>query len=666
MAYTVLARRYRSSTFDEVVGQAHIAQTLKRAITSGRIAHAYLFCGTRGTGKTSMARILAKALNCLSSDGPTATPCGTCTSCVGIARGDDMDYIEIDAASNTQVEKTRDAIIDNVQFMPARCRFKIFLIDEVHMLSKASFNALLKTLEEPPEHVKFILATTEPEKILPTILSRCQRYDFRNIPAKEVAGHLRMICKDEGIAADEDALLLVARAGGGSMRDSLSLLDRLLSVGEKTLSVANIEQLLGLPPGERVSALVDALGTADAAAVLKNADEILSSGMSPDSLIAGLIDHLHNLLLLRVSHFKPDLVEAPGTKLETLIAQAKKIDTVLLTQDIALLEELKRQLRQGAGGRALMDATLVRLALAEQFRSITDLLAEVPADGGGAEKKKLELTAEAPQAFPTGALTRTIEQLKSPPSSPPAAPAEPTPPAAVAAQPTPPPQEPSQLATDNAELEDDDDLPRPGKVWDSTGPSLKELLAQEAAKNAPSPAQLATHNSQLETNVEAVDEAQLPAVWQRVLDHLKDSQGALYGLLSQTRLKSIENSQATLQLTPDQSFVSRQLENPMKRDKLSQALSAAFGQPLSLRISLDAARAPAAVAVAAEAKPRIARPTLKDIQSLADSAPALTTVAPPANTVTINDELLADLKKDDLVRAVLDGLKAQVVKVTEE
>jgi DNA polymerase-3 subunit gamma/tau len=233
MSYTVLARRYRSGTFDEVVGQGHVAQTLKKAISSGRIAHAYLFCGTRGTGKTSTARILAKALNCHASKEPTPEPCGKCASCVAIARGDDIDVIEIDAASNTGVENVR-GLIENSQYRPVASRFKIYIIDEVHMLSKSAFNALLKTLEEPPSHVKFILATTEPEKVLPTILSRCQRYDFRNIPTREIAGHLSNVAKAEGIKADEDALFLVAKAGAGSMRDSLSLLDRLLSLGEKS------------------------------------------------------------------------------------------------------------------------------------------------------------------------------------------------------------------------------------------------------------------------------------------------------------------------------------------------------------------------------------------------------------------------------------------------
>src|SRR5882724_10303775 len=210
MSYTVLARRYRSGTFDEVVGQNHVAQTLKKAIASGRIAHAYLFCGTRGTGKTSTARILAKALNCHAAKDATPDPCGKCQSCVAIARGDDIDVIEIDAASNTGVDNVRD-LIENSQYRPAASRFKIYIIDEVHMLSKSAFNALLKTLEEPPEHVKFILATTEPEKVLPTILSRSQRYDFRNIPTREIAEHLKAVVKGEKVSADEDVLLLIAK-----------------------------------------------------------------------------------------------------------------------------------------------------------------------------------------------------------------------------------------------------------------------------------------------------------------------------------------------------------------------------------------------------------------------------------------------------------------------
>src|SRR4051812_48465274 len=456
MSYTVLARRYRSQTFDEVIGQEHVAQTLKRAIESGRIAHAYLFCGTRGTGKTSMARILAKALNCQSYDKPTTTPCGKCESCLAIARGDDMDVIEIDAASNTQVDKTREVVIDNAQYRPIG-RFKIYIIDEAHMLSKQSFNALLKTLEEPPEHVKFILATTEAEKLLPTILSRCQRYDFRNIPTREIAEHLKSICKQEKIKADDDALLLVAKAGAGSMRDSLSLLDRLLSIGEKQLTVETIEQLLGMPKAQAMFDLVQSIGEGKVRDVLQRSSKMVAGGLSTDALLANLIEHLRNLLVLRTCGKDSDLVEVPGIAMDDLVAQAERFDPVVLTQDIAILEELRRNLRSTQAGRALLEATLVRLTMAEQFSSVEELLAGVTGNGAS--------------GAPTAALKKNGEV--SVPSAPsPGIPGEGRgeglPPGAVK---SPHPNPLPEYRAREQESEDDD-LPRPGKVWDSSGPSL--------------------------------------------------------------------------------------------------------------------------------------------------------------------------------------------------
>src|SRR5438132_1134463 len=402
MSYTVLARKYRSRTFDEVVGQNHVAQTLKKAIETDRIAHAYLFTGTRGTGKTSMARILAKALNCQKYDKPTPTPWLECSSCQAIARGDDMDVLEIDAASNTQVDKTREVILDHAQYRPARSRFKIYIIDEVHMLSKASFNALLKTLEEPPEHVKFILATTEPEKILPTIISRCQRYDFRNIPTREIAGHLKEILKKEKIKADDEAVTLIAKAGAGSMRDALSLLDRLLSVGEKQLTVETIEQYLGLPRGQAIFELAQRIGEGKAAEVLKLADKLICEGLSPDMLVNALSDHLRNLLVISTCGNDSELIEVAGLSAADLEKQASRFDPVVLTQDITILEDLRRQLRQTQAGRALLDATLVRLALAEQFASIGELLGQVEASSAGGiigQKKKFEQVIEQKSEF---------------------------------------------------------------------------------------------------------------------------------------------------------------------------------------------------------------------------------------------------------------------------
>ncbi len=388
MSYTVLARKYRSANFDELVGQEHIAKTLKKAIETGRIAHAYLFCGTRGTGKTSTARILAKALNCQKSDGPTPDPCGKCDSCQAIARGDDIDVIEIDAASNTGVDNVRE-IIENAQYRPARSRFKVYIIDEVHMLSKSAFNALLKTLEEPPSHVKFILATTEPEKVLPTILSRCQRFDFRNIPSREIAGHLKEICKKEKISAEEDALAMVAKAGAGSMRDALSLLDRLLSMGDKMLTAEGVEEMLGLPRAQLVAELVDSIGSGDATQTLQRADAMFNSGLSADALIAALSDHLRNLLIARTCGKESGLLNVPGFSESELAEQAAKFDPATLSQDIAILEELRRNMRQNQTGRAMLDATLVRLALAEQFSSIEQLLASPRAAPSVEQKKSL-------------------------------------------------------------------------------------------------------------------------------------------------------------------------------------------------------------------------------------------------------------------------------------
>jgi len=425
--YQVLARRYRPQTFDEVVGQDHVARTLKKAIQSGRLAHAWLFTGTRGTGKTSMARILAKALNCHAAQAPTASPCLKCDSCQAIARGDDIDVVEIDAASNTQVDKTRQVVLEDAQYRPARSRFKVYIIDEVHMLSKASFNALLKTLEEPPPHVKFILATTEPEKVLPTILSRCQRYDFRNIGTREIAAFLQRVCEQERVAADESALQIVARFAAGSIRDGLSLLERLLSAGEQRLSAEVVENLLGLPHAQAVFDLAGAIGEGRVRDALLAVNNLVAAGLAVDTLLASLAEHLRNLLIIRTCGADSPLVEPAAVPVEQLNAQAARFDPAVLCQDIAILEELRRQLRQTQSGRALLDAAIVRLSMAEQFASAAELLERL--DGGGEKKKPAETLMPA--------YSRTAPAQTAPP-----------PPAAPSRQPAPQassPQEPSNI-----------------------------------------------------------------------------------------------------------------------------------------------------------------------------------------------------------------------------
>jgi DNA polymerase-3 subunit gamma/tau len=255
--YLVLARKYRPGTFDEVIGQEAIGTTLKNAIASNRLAHAYLFAGPRGIGKTSMARILAKAMNCLSAPLPTAEPCGACASCLAITRGNDLDAIEFDAASNRKVEEIQTLILDHVDYPPARSRFKIYIIDEVQQLSDHAFDSLLKTLEEPPPHVRFIFATTHPGKVPPTIHSRCQRFDFRRLSPERLAGHLKAVCEKEGARVPEAVLRLVARSAEGGVRDALSMLDQVIALGGAGPEAA--AALIGIPPDEANASLLDAV-----------------------------------------------------------------------------------------------------------------------------------------------------------------------------------------------------------------------------------------------------------------------------------------------------------------------------------------------------------------------------------------------------------------------
>ena len=406
--YLVLARKYRSETFEEVVGQEPIAQTLTNAMKTGRIAHAYLFTGTRGVGKTTVARILAKALNCLSADAPTPKPCCTCEACLAIARGDDVDVIEIDGASNRGIDEIRE-LRNNAIFRPARCRYKVYYIDEVHMLTKEAFNALLKTLEEPPSHVKFIFATTEAEKVPATILSRCQRFDFRNIPTAKIAEHLQAICQKENVAADADALYRVARAAAGSMRDGLSLLDQLLAGAEKVTD-EEVIRVLGTPPDERTLAVVQALADSNAAAALGELAAVLESGVTLTSVTTALGEMFRNMMLAATCGPNSELIELPETQRKTVGELAKRFSTPAIVQAVGVLQRTAQNVRGSSVGRALVEAALVRLAEAEKFvdpASLIERLEQLSSGGLAMGQKKKPLTnAPTPSATTAGA-TRT-------------------------------------------------------------------------------------------------------------------------------------------------------------------------------------------------------------------------------------------------------------------
>ncbi len=380
--YTVLARRYRSRDFDELIGQEPIARTLKNAIASGRIAHAYLFCGTRGVGKTSMARIFAKAINV--TDNLTEKD----RIADAILRGDDLDVIEIDAASNRGVGNVRD-LIANAVISPARCPYKIYIIDEVHMLTGEAFNALLKTMEEPPAHVKFILCTTDPHKVPATIQSRCQRFDFRPLPATTIAQQLRHVLDAEGIKAEDAAVAHIARLGCGSMRDALSLLDRALSVGEKNITAAMLEEMLGLPDRTLISAVVNAIAAGDAAAGLKAADAVLRAGVSVEQALEALAEHLRTLMIVTLCGGDSELLELSEVPIEEAQQQAKSFDSAALVHAIAMCDAAARNAARSSASRAMFDAIIVRLCLAEHFADIGALMngkapASAPSKAAGA------------------------------------------------------------------------------------------------------------------------------------------------------------------------------------------------------------------------------------------------------------------------------------------
>ncbi len=390
--YTVLARKYRSQTFDDVVGQDASAKTLKNAIKTGRIAHAYLFCGTRGVGKTSIARILAKALNCLNFDQATTTPCCKCESCVAINTGEDIDVLEIDGASNNGVDQVRE-LRDNAIYRPARARNKIYIIDEVHMLTVAAFNALLKILEEPPAHVKFIFATTEPNKVLATIQSRCQRYDFRNISIGDIANHLKSLLSQENVPFEDDLVLSVAKMANGSMRDGLSLLDRLISTGVSPLSTNLLEEFLGQPNIERIYDLIDVMSQQDAAQALTQVDALIRNGLSEAQIVDALIDALRDLMVINTAGMIPDLVVLTEQQKQKAEVLAKKFDAAALIYRVTALEKLRWTVKNSDTPRTLLEASILRFTLSDHFINIDTLLTQLSSGQGqkpamGAPKKK--------------------------------------------------------------------------------------------------------------------------------------------------------------------------------------------------------------------------------------------------------------------------------------
>ena len=395
MSYLVLARKWRPQVFEEVIGQRTITQTLQNGISQNRVAHAFLFTGARGVGKTSTARILAKALNC--EKGPQINPCNQCTTCHEISSGTAMDVIEIDGASNRGIDEIRE-LRENVRYTPAKSRYKVYIIDEVHMLTREAFNALLKTLEEPPPHIIFIFATTEPHKIPATILSRCQRYDFKRIPLREIIESLKRIVEEEKVQISHRGLFLIAQESEGSMRDAQSLLDQVISYGGKDIKDEDITEVLGVIDRKILYDAVEAISSRNAGQCMEIVEHIYHFGYDLQHFCRELLQYLRNLILMKVSEHPGGLMELPEEELGILKKQAERFQFDQLNHLFNVLLKGEEEVAQSTFPRTMLEMTLIRMATFHPIVPIDEIL------------RKLEILENAPSS------RGSVAQAEPPPS----------------------------------------------------------------------------------------------------------------------------------------------------------------------------------------------------------------------------------------------------------
>jgi DNA polymerase-3 subunit gamma/tau len=398
MSYQVLARKYRPQKFSDVIGQDHVTRTLKNAIAQGRIAHGYIFSGHRGIGKTTIARILAMALNCRSAEGPVPEPCGVCESCTEIKAGNSVDVIEIDAATNRGIDEIRE-LREAARYRPARDRFKIWILDEAHQITDAAFNALLKTLEEPPSHVVFMMATTQPEDIPQTIRSRCQHFSFHAVRFEEIVGQLRSIVGQEGIQADDNALAMLAEAGDGSMRDALSIMDQAIACCGTTLTGDAVRQLVGAVPSEMLETMMDAVERGSSEDVLRQVDQLLTEGQNPQHFARQLVRFLRNAVVARVAGGESPLLQVSADEKARAARIAEKFQEEDLTRFLQIMLRTHSELGYKQEQRFHLELGLLKLVHAQRLIPVEELLSQA----GTASK------TPAPSRPATAAATRSPE-----------------------------------------------------------------------------------------------------------------------------------------------------------------------------------------------------------------------------------------------------------------
>ena len=632
VSYQVIARKYRPQRFSDVVGQEHVTTTLANAIRQGRIAHGYLFCGPRGTGKTTLARIFAKALNC--TGGPSVEFDDSDPRVREITEGRSLDVLEIDGASNNGVDQVRE-LRDTARFAPASGKFKIYIIDEVHMLSAAAFNALLKTLEEPPPHVKFLFATTDPEKVLPTILSRCQRFDLRRIPAALIVRHLAWIAEQEKVSIEPEALSAIARGADGGMRDAESTLDQLISFCGDRIVESDVLSMFGLAARAQLLELVDAMLDGDIAGTLRLLDALASSGKDLGRLLADLLNHARNLLLYLVSGADGGLLAVGEAEMAALVRQAGRIDADGLTRVMEVLSGAEGRQREVASKRIFMEVTLLK---AIQAREATPLEAVL--------KQLKSLRSQAPVTTPPTPAPAAPPTAPSRPGSASAASLSGVAASVPASRPVPAPVQAPVVAT----------APVSAAASVSASPTIPKVElpgvgSTQAQVSAPvGPAAVATP---AEAGPLLPETAQtLDSVWQALLAQLPSTEGLLRSALMQSRAEGW--SQGTLTIAhPPEAY----LDTPRNMATLQAALQRVAGGRVSLRFVVSerlAGPESSHPSVASPAAPReVTRPATSETKSV-DARPK-----PVAPILLDKEEFL----NDPLIRQALDVFKGRILEV---